>query len=279
MSNPALVPLAAPRRVASLALFSLLAALLAVAPPSPARADDGDKAFPAFQTDRPDVSESAFTVPNGRGQWEVGLTRLRGLGGQRFGVDSLFRIGVADNWELRLGGQAPFRSSLGGGPGTTGFSDFVLGAKRHISDARGGRPAMGWFFNLKLPTGSAGSSNGFVEGNVLFAANKDLCDQLELEVNIGPGIARDRNFIAQGVFAGTLSYFTPKESKRVRIFAEAFGAAPALNGGRAATSAGMGIQYWVKPRLAVDFGFQLGLTTAVQQTARSNFYAGVGYQW
>lgn len=225
-------------------------------------------------TDRPDVSEGSATVPLNRLQWEVGGARLRG-DARRLSVDNLLRMGVRQNWELRLGGVAPVRERANSDR-RTGLSDFVLGLKRHVADERGARPAMGWLLNLKLPTASAGLGNDHMEGNLLWVANKGFSERWELEVNVGPGFAYDDATFGQAVYAATLSHFIPAGERRIRIFGEAFGAIPAARDKRSATFVGAGVQWWINHNVALDVGFQVGLSRLAKENARSSFYVGVG---
>lgn len=154
-----------------------LAALLAVAPGLPAdeaRAPGGGR---PLTTDRPDSTESPFTVEPGRVQLEmdfVNSTRDRPGGttvteteaapfNLRFGVSANFELGVfatPRRWE---------EETVAAGPTVrrSGWGDMVLRAKRNWIGNDGGFAAVGTIIDLKLPTGTGGIGNGELEGEVM----------------------------------------------------------------------------------------------------------------
>lgn len=252
-------------------LLKLLAALayaavvcLRAAEPTTSAALDGPISEPDFIVDRPDVSESAFTVPAGKWQAEFGLrmNRQRSPHATGFYLDDLFRIGIKRDWELRLGGGgAAYREEHGAGFG--GVSPFYAGVKYHLLDDEH-LPSMGLLLNANLPSPSHRFTSGRVDGNVLWVANKSW-GPFELEVNLGPGAAwdsEDRAYYAQLVHATTLSYYPVKS---FRVYAEVFGFLPGAKDGRDSTSAGVGVHWYnFRKNIAVD----LSATRGVSNLAR-----------
>jgi hypothetical protein len=59
------------------------------------------------------------------------------------------------------------------------------------------------------------------------------------------------------------------------VFGEAFGALPAARDKRSATFAGAGVQWWVSYNVALDVGFQVGLSRLAKESLRSSFYVGI----
>ena len=115
-------------------------------------------------TDRPDFVESSSTVGKGSVQIEgsVAFDKTETLGGEveNFTTPFLFRVGIADGWELRLESDWLIRSTLdegGTAPEVTtqGVSDFAVGVKwAFFAPETGTAPAMAALVHADLPTGS-----------------------------------------------------------------------------------------------------------------------------
>jgi hypothetical protein len=230
-----------------------------------------------FSVDRPDVSESSFTVPPGLWQAEFGL-RINRQGSPHatgYFFDDLFRIGLRRNWELRLGGGGPAgreeRAST-----FAGLAPFYAGVKYHIID-NDHLPSMGVLFNANLPSPSHRFSSGHVDGNILLVANKSW-GPLELEGNIGPGAAWDadaRKYYPQIVHATTLSYYPVKS---LRIYAEVFGLLPGATNGESSTSAGVGVHWYnFRKNIAIDLSATRGLSRLAR--ASNDWSVAVGFSF
>lgn len=129
-------------------------------------------------TDRPDATESPFTVEAGRVQLEmdaVSYTRNR-LDGVRTTewVLAPFNVRVGLTPELEVGvfftPQLRVTEQPRGGRKTTakGIGDTVLRAKLNLAGNDGGGTAFGVFADLKLPTAKGGLGNDKVEGALTF---------------------------------------------------------------------------------------------------------------
>jgi hypothetical protein len=128
-------------------------------------------------TDRPDSTESPFTVEPGRVQLEMDLVRQSrdSTGGFSTRATELapfnLRLGVTRDVELGvvLNPRQWERESAPGVPvfRRRGVGDLVLRAKRNWWGNDGGFSALGTIFDLKLPTASHGLGNGHVEGEIM----------------------------------------------------------------------------------------------------------------
>lgn len=229
---------------------------------------------PLFVVDRPDVSESSYTVPKGMVQAELGLRFTQERGDPAlYSIDDLFRIGFERNWELRVGGATPAYRD-GRTHGHVGILPFYLGLKRHFSDEKGMRPSMGWLLNVNLPSPSRRFTTGHVDADVLFVSNSSF-GGWEFEVNLGPGIGRDadagRHF-PQAVYAFTPSYY-PMES--LRIYTEVFGELPGADNGRNLVSVGGGVQWYDLRRLiAIDLSVSTGLSRLARDSNQMSISLG-----
>ena len=155
-----------------------LALVLGLVPALPATEVRTPGAGRPLTTDRPDSTESPFTVEPGRVQLEMDFanhTRDRSGGATATETEVApfnLRFGVATNFEL--GVFAPSRrwerESSAAGPVTrrSGWGDVVLRAKQNWIGNDGGFVATGTIVDLKLPTATGGLGNGKLEGEVMF---------------------------------------------------------------------------------------------------------------
>ena len=236
------------------------------------------EAEPEFSVDRPDVSESSFTVPSGFWQAELGLrmNRQRGPHATVYFSDDLFRIGVRRDVELRIGGGGlAYRREQGSG--FAGLAPFYAGLKYHFLDEEDHLPSMAVLLNANLPSPSHRFSSGQVDGNVLLAANKTW-GPIELEPNIGPGAAWDpdaRAYFPQFVHATTLSYYPVKS---LRFYVELFGTLPGAKNGDPATSTGLGVHWYnFRKNIAVDLSATRGLSRLARDS--NEWSVSVGFSF
>lgn len=218
-----------------------------------------------FIVDRPDVSESSFTVPPGMWQAEFGLRMNRQGSPHATGYffDDLFRIGIRRNWELRLGGGGPAYREEDGST-FAGLAPFYTGLKYHMID-EDRLPSVGLLLNVNLPSPSDRFSAGHADGNILLVANKSW-GPVELEPNIGLGAGWDADageYYAQLVHATTLSYYPVKS---FRIYAEVFGLLPGETNGAASTSAGFGVHWYdFRKNIAIDLSATRGISRLARE--------------
>jgi hypothetical protein len=127
-------------------------------------------------TDRPDATESPFTVDAGRVQLEMdfanyGRDRQGGVKTVEWEAAPFnLRLGLTANFEAGIF-VTPFRRQIEtprGGPRETrsGFGDVTLRTKVNFIGNDGGPLAWGLMADLKLPTAGGGMSNGKCEGAV-----------------------------------------------------------------------------------------------------------------
>jgi hypothetical protein len=137
----------------------------------PARAPG---ALRELTTDRPDSTESPFTVDAGHLQLEMDVAsftrnRLDGVKTTEWVIAPFnLRYGLAPNVEagIFVVPHVHVTEQLRGGPKTTvrGVGDTTLRAKLNLWGNDGGANAFGVFADLKLPTAASGLGNDKVEG-------------------------------------------------------------------------------------------------------------------
>jgi hypothetical protein len=129
-------------------------------------------------TDRPDATESPFTVDPGRVQLEMDAAsytrnRLDGVRTTEWVVAPFnLRYGLTRNTEVGIfvTPHVHVTEKDRGGAKTTvrGVGDTVLRAKWNLQGNDGGATAYGVFADVKLPTAADGLGNDKVEGAVTF---------------------------------------------------------------------------------------------------------------
>lgn len=141
-------------------------------------------AAPELNPDRPDATESPFTVEAGRLQLEFDVSRFSRdrTGGVRTTewVVAPFnlRLGVTGDTEAGIFFDPYVRQTeqVRGGPKTTvqGRGDLTLRGKKNFLGNGGGEFAAGVIVDLILPTSAKGVGNDRVEGAVTFPVAYDL---------------------------------------------------------------------------------------------------------
>jgi len=166
------------------AALGLIGATLQAAAPAPAEQADKraytffnptpDKLLRELATDRPDATESPFTVDAGHVQLEMdfgNLTKNR-LAGVRTTAGELapfnLRWGMTQNLELGVfvtpWQRETAKPRIGPSERHNGFGDTTIRGKLNLGGNDGGPFAWGLIADLKLPTATGGFSNGKCEG-------------------------------------------------------------------------------------------------------------------
>ena len=137
-----------------------------------------------LSTDRPDATESPFTVDAGHWQIEIDFlshtrNRLDGTRTRAWDIAPLnLRYGVLPDIELGafIAPYSRVTEEPRGGPRMTaaGFGDITLRAKFNFLGNDGGGKAFGLIADLKLSAASAALGNGRVEGGLILPVAFDL---------------------------------------------------------------------------------------------------------
>jgi hypothetical protein len=196
--------------------FAALAALLCAGSAAAQEADpletpvavaSGEEAeLRELTTDRPDVTESPFTVDAGHFQLETtlfGHTRTRAAAGEpaadiyEFGTSNL-RIGLADNFEIGIVWQ-PYGivDPRGGGGSERGIGSVDLRAKVNLWGNDGGTTALALLPYVTLPTDD---DNGIGAGEVGFGLIVPLA--IDLGGQFGLGLNGAANVVRSEAGAG-----------------------------------------------------------------------------
>lgn len=149
--------------------------------------------LPELVTDRPDKTESASVVPAGWLQIETGFE----FSSEKFDYNSelnstniagtLFRFGVVDKLELRMGGTFLTEKikTTGVEKKTNGLADLMLGAKYSFVNEYPSIPDIALLFHLFLPVGGEEFKPSKTEPQAVISIAKSLTDFISLGTNIG----------------------------------------------------------------------------------------------
>ena len=222
-------------------------------------------------TDRPDATESSSTVAPGYYQLETGFTHFehndKGDGVEGHGVaESLLRIGLVEDWELRLGygGYQWERAHSSGGPtdDDDGSADPEIGFKVKLAEEEGMMPEMAFMSHLSLPAGKSPFTSHRADPSYRFAFSHTLSEKYSLGYNLGQAWATEEDALGDRDTRSAFQYTVALGmaiDETTGMFVEFFGDIPTGSGG-------------VGPANTLDGGFTWLLADNVQL----DLAAGVG---
>lgn len=221
-------------------------------------------------TDRPDFVESSDVVDKGRVQIETSLAIERnnanGSKDRTFSTPTLFRFGIAEDYELRLETDGYIRArsedtATGVSQTQKGYGDLSVGVKWHAMDAKDGAPSLGFLLHMDLDTGSSHFKGQGARPSLRMVAEWELPHEMSLGVM--PGLIWDKDAASNKRFvAGMLGIVLGKAwTKQFRSFVEV--AMPQLahseNGGKIATL-DIGCAWALSDDLQIDTAMSKKLT-------------------
>jgi len=237
----------------------LAAALAAIGGAAPSTAQD-------LQTDRPDVTEGATTMPAGRLQLETGLARETddGDADQTFG-QALVRYGLLDGVELRVE-LGSWQRLAGGADGWDGGS---LGLKARLFDGGEGMPQTSVVLTAGTPFGNDEVAADAWQPDVKLAADWALPGGFGLGANVGWGRpVEDGRRFDQATWSVAVG---PPGGERLGTFVEYFGTSREGAGGDATHYLDAGVTWAVGPDLQLDVYGGAGLVSAA-----TDWFVGAG---
>ena len=145
-----------------------------------------------MQTDRPDFTEGDHVVQTGHLQFELGYTYVdESEQGEKLeshvAPELLARIGVVEDFELRIAWQGYVRERVSGAGGrghNEGLSDFSLGFKHRVIPAADDTLAFSYIAELGLPVGDSEVTADKVEPAVKLLFAYPLFEQVSLGSNL-----------------------------------------------------------------------------------------------
>lgn len=238
-----------------------LAVLLVVGWATAVRAEEGQ-----VEPDRPDVTNSAKTVPPGVFQLESGVEYSRTSRGggaveRRFGTEAVGRAGVVDRLELQFGWEPLVHVT--GADGDTGVGDLTASLKYVVVTPRADSPwpSIGIQPLVKFPAAEEPIGSGRTDFALLGLASFDLPAGFGLDVNAGVaaiGQGRPSGYLIQALTSASLSVDVGAASPFVELF---YGSRDE-RGGRDHVGLDAGVIYRVTRRVALDAAVETSLAGA-----------------
>lgn len=235
-----------------------------------------------MSTDRPDKTESPYTVDAGHIQIETDLvayTRDRANGFTVETVDVLpfnFKVGLTNDSDLqlvygsytyaRVKGPAGFKDS------ESGSGDLVVRYKRNFWGNDGGRTAFGVMPFIKIPTSSFDGANDDVEGGVIVPLAIDLGNGMGLGLMTEVDLLRsDIDGGYQPTFINSITMGFDLTDK-LGLYTELFVERSAETDANTIVTVDVGLTYAVTDNLQLDTGVNVGVTDAADDV---NVFAGL----
>jgi len=232
-------------------------------------------------TDRPDKTESPYTVDAGRVQIEMDVatftrdrTRESGvrLETETVGIAPInFKIGTGRNSDLQFIVEPYIRQTVtdratGARSVARGFGDVTVRFKRNLWGNDGGGTALGVMPFAKLPTNGGGVGNAFVEGGVIVPL------AVEVTRGIGLGVMTEVDLLADDNGRYTPSFINSATlgfdlSDRLGLYTEAFTERGTARGDRWIVTFDTGVTYAIGEATQIDAGVNLGVTDAADDVA------------
>lgn len=223
----------------------------------------------SIQTDRPDLTESAFTVPAGYFQLEAGILRtvINKTTQLNLHPTLLFKYGVSSSFEFRL--ITDLASYQNNGTNKFLLLPIAVGMKIAISEEKGIIPKTAFIGHLKIPTGGDSDlASTYFAPSFRFTMQHTLSEKISLGYNLGTewsGVTAEPVFIYTITSAISLS---PSWG----AYLELFGYAPQFN--RAEHSFDGGFTYLLNNNCLADLSFGLGLTSNAP-----NYFISAGFSF
>ena len=215
-----------------------------------------ETAYPEFETDRPDRTETASIVPGGFYQLETGFQyqKNRQDGAEKRELlypQALLRIDILKKAELRLEGtfrrndflvQRQLRDR------NRGLSNVRVGTKINLWEESGLLPMFSVMAMVELPWGVTAYKTDKVAPEIRLLFSNQITQKLKLEYNLGYRREKEEGDMESKIqYAVSLSR---EVSDKLSLFAEFFGDKP--KGSRGENQVDGGIQYKLLPNLQVD---------------------------
>ena len=224
---------------------------------------------------RPTVTSATDTTQCGVVELEYGLERQwPGGGANRDDLSGGLRLGLTHNLDFHWS-SSDFLHIMDGTGNRTGFGDTWLGLRYRFLGQTKHRPSLGLFYAAKIPSASAvlGLGSGQVDHSMSFLASKDL-RRIHFDFNLIELLAGRQT--ASGFDHDTgwaLATWLPL-THRLSVVVEPYGYTSLNSSSPAFASVTAGFNYKVRPRLYLDSGLDVGVTSGAP---RKRVFVGITY--
>lgn len=224
---------------------------------------------------RPTVSNSTDTTQCGVTEVEYGLGReWSGGSDKRDDLSGGLRLGITRNLDFHWS-SSDFLHVADGDGNRTGFGDTWLGLKYRFLEPTRYAPSVGLFYQAKIPSASValGLGSGQVDHSISLLISKSI-HPFHLDFNLTPLFAgRPANLGFDHNLGFALSAAAPL-SRRLGTVIEGYGYTAMNSTNPAFASTMVGFTWQVQPRLTLDTGLDVGVTSGAPQ---KRIFAGVTY--
>ena len=238
-----------------------------------------------FETDRPDTTESPYTVDAGHFQAEFSFLEYTSqqLDGERSHDLSLLpvnlKLGLLNNLDLQFV-LDPYQRMRTQGPLATasdsGFSDAEIRAKRNLWGNDGGKTAFAVMPFLRFPTGSSLSSHHLEGGLVFPLAVQDLPRGFDLGTMAEFDLDRNQQDSGYGLdFTHSLTVGHELFSPKLNAYVEYVGVAAIRTGSSYLAYFDIGVTRAVARNVRIDGGINVGLS---HQAEDVTVFAGLSFR-
>lgn len=231
-----------------------------------------------MSTDRPDATESPYTVDAGHFQVELSFVAFeREKAGARVDTVTIapvnFKVGVRNDVDVQFIFDPFIREDTEGGGSLSGIGDLTIRTKVNLIGNDQGGLAIAVMPFVKIPTGGSEVSNGAMEGGLIVPVSIALPQELSLGLMLEIDAVRNdtSGYEAEVVHTAVLGRTLVAE---LAGFVEYVGVSPLYSGGDYRASFNMGLTYGLTPDLQLDGGVSFGLTEAAP-----DFGAFIGLSW
>jgi hypothetical protein len=231
-----------------------------------------------MSTDRPDATESPFTVDAGHVQIEVSFfdfsrDRADGETTRVFAAaPMLLKVGLLNDVDLQLGFD-PFTRASGTGDDTEGFGDTTLRLKMNLWGNDGGPTAFALMPFVTFPTATEGLGADRVEGGLIAPL------AVELPLGFSAGLMAEIDFVHDGEDYTTDFVHTATIARTLigdlGAFVEYAGTLNLNGAADYRATFNTGATYGLTPNLQLDAGVRIGLTDAAEDVG---FFAGFSWR-
>ncbi|HEX8486482.1 transporter [Sphingomonas sp.] len=246
-----------------------LIALCLLAAPLPAFAQAGTQTRREMSTDRPDKTESPYTVDEGRFQFELDFAtytrdRAEGVLDETYAIMPVnLKYGIGRDTDLQVIVEPYLRriatdGRAGARDTTDGFGDVTVRLKHNLWGNDGGGTALGIMPFVRLPTNSADLGSRKAEFGVIVPLAIKLSESIDLGLMTEVDMVEDddaRSYRASFVNSATLGFSL---TDRLGLYTELF----TERGEDWIVTGDVGVTYALSDYTQIDFGANIGITRA-----------------
>lgn len=222
-----------------------------------------------IEADRPDQTETAFTVPAGMFQFETGFSyqEENRSSTSYLAPTVLLKYGINSNFEIRLITEFAFNSVENSE--FSGINPIVLGFKLKILEEKGVLPKTAFLGHLSLPNcATSRNKTNYLAPQFRFLMQHTITDKVSLSYNLGAewdGFTAGPGFI----YTTAVGYGI---TDKLGTFIEIFGFAPQDSTANHTVDAGC--TYLINDNFMVDLSGGLGITSNAP-----NHFVSVGFSF